>query len=116
MTEPQTYYFLVASQKFLLEQEPLGESLREREKNYRERNKVKDFWFVKSPAFLNAPSMAAIKSQCPQPCAAVISTDANVIRWLKLRLEFVLTGQFTAPSAEIPDAIASLELSELKLD
>jgi len=109
MAEPQTYYFLAASQQFLCEQEPLAESLREREKNYRERNKVKDFWFVKSPAFLNAPSMVAIKHQCPQPCAAVISTDANVIRWLKLRLEFVVTGEFLAPSPEIPDAIASLE-------
>ncbi len=109
MAQPQTYYFVIASQKFLCEQEPLAESLREREKNYRERGKVKDFWFVKSPAFLDAPSMAQFKERCPQPCAAVISTDPQFIRWLKLRLEFVLTGEFIAPSAEIPNAIASRE-------
>ncbi|MCY7337184.1 MAG: DUF2488 domain-containing protein, partial [Chamaesiphon sp.] len=28
--------------------------------------------------------------------------------WLKLRLEFVATGEFQAPSATIPDPIASL--------
>lgn len=104
---PQTYYFIVASRKFLCEEEPLGESLREREKNYRERQKVKDFWFVENPAFLEAPSMAEVKQKCALPTAAVISTDPHVVRWLKLRLEFVLTGEFIAPSPEIPDPIAS---------
>jgi hypothetical protein len=32
-----------------------------------------------------------------------------MITWLKLRLEYVLTGQFDAPSESIPDALASLE-------
>jgi hypothetical protein len=103
-----TYYFVVASRKFLCEEEPLAESLREREKNYQERRKVKDFWFVEYPAFLEAPTMTEIKQKCPLPAAAVISTDPHLVRWLKLRLEFVLTGEFTAPSAAIPDPIASL--------
>ncbi|NJR32177.1 MAG: DUF2488 family protein, partial [Chamaesiphon sp. CSU_1_12] len=29
------------------------------------------------------------------------------ITWLKLRLEFVATGEFQAPSATIPDPIAA---------
>jgi hypothetical protein len=33
------------------------------------------------------------------------------MRWLKLRLEFVVTGEFTAPSASIADALASLAIA-----
>jgi hypothetical protein len=104
----QTYYYLLASQKFLLEEEPFEEVLRERTRNYHEREKAIDFWLVKQPAFLEAPSMVAIKAKCPQPAVAVISTDKQFITWLKLRLEFVFTGEFEAPSVEIPEPLASL--------
>jgi hypothetical protein len=104
----QTYYYLLASQKFLLEEEPFEEVLRERTRNYHEREKAIDFWLVKQPAFLEAPSMTAIKAKCPQPAVAVISTDKQFITWLKLRLEFVFTGEFEAPSAEISEPLASL--------
>lgn len=104
----QTYYYVLASQNFLLEEEPFEEVLRERTRNYHEREKEVDFWLVKQPAFLEAPSMAQVKAKCPQPAVAVISTDKQFITWLKLRLEFVLTGEFTAPSAEISDPLASL--------
>lgn len=105
--KPQTYYFVLASQKFLCEIEPLAETLREREKNYQERGKAKDFWLVLNPAFVYASSMTDYRCKCPQPSAAVISTDRDFITWLKLRLEFVLTGEFTAPSLEIPDPLAT---------
>ncbi len=39
----QTYYYLLASQRFLLEEEPLEEVLRERTRNYREQEKELDF-------------------------------------------------------------------------
>lgn len=104
----QTYYYLVASQRFLLEEEPFEEVLRERTKDYQDKGKEIDFWLVKQPAFLEAPEMAQIKQECPQPAAAVISTNPNFITWLKLRLEFVKTGEFQAPSDTIPDPIASL--------
>ncbi len=104
----QTYYYLLASQRFLLEEEPLEEVLRERTRNYREQEKEIDFWLVKQPAFLEAPQMAQVKQECPQPSAAVVSTNAQFITWLKLRLEFVKTGEFQAPSEEIPDPLASL--------
>jgi len=108
MSGSKTYYFIAASRKFLCEDEPLGESLKERVRNYQERHKEIDFWLVQSPAFLEAPEMQSIGQKCPQPSAAVISTDPQVVRWLKLRLEFVVTGEFVAPSPTIPDPLASL--------
>lgn len=103
-----TYYFLAASQRFLLEEEPLDEVLKERTRNYQEHEREIDFWMIKQPAFLEAPELAAIKAKCPQPAAAIVSTNPQFITWLKLRLEFVATGSFEAPSATISDPLASL--------
>ena len=104
----QTYYYVLASQRFLLEEEPLEEVLRERTRDYQEKNKEIDFWLVKQPAFLEAPELAAAKAKCPQPAVAIISTNKQFITWLKLRLEYVLTGEFQAPSESIPEPLASL--------
>ena len=104
----QTYYYVLASQHFLTEEEPIEEVLKERTRNYHEQEKTIDFWLVKQPAFLEAPEMAKVKQECPQPAAAIISTNPQFITWLKLRLEFVKTGEFQAPSATISDPIASL--------
>jgi hypothetical protein len=52
--------------------------------------------------------MAQIKAKCPQPAAAIISTNSQFITWLKLRLEYVATGEFESPSETIPEALASL--------
>ena len=106
-----TYYYVAASQKFLLEEEPFEEVIEERIRNYKERNKEIDFWFIKQPAFLEAPEMASIKTQIPQPAAAVITTNKQLATWLKLRLEYVLTGEFEAPSESIPEPLASLEMA-----
>jgi len=38
-----------------------------------------DFWWVLQPAFLESPEMAELKAQCPQPSAAVISTNWNLL-------------------------------------
>ena len=102
-----TYYFVAASDRFLTEEEPLDEVLKERRRHYQEHGKEVDFWLVRQPAFLNAAEMKTIREQLPQPAAAVISTDSNFITFMKLRLEFVLDGRFEAPSSEIPDAIAT---------
>lgn len=104
----QTYYYALASQNFLLEEEPVDEVLRERTRNYQDQGKEIDFWLVQQPAFLQAPELAAIAAKCPKPAAAIISTNAQFITWLKLRLEYVATGDFQAPSATIPDPMASL--------
>ncbi|BAY30009.1 hypothetical protein NIES2107_18530 [Nostoc carneum NIES-2107] len=103
-----TYYYVLASQKFLIQEEPLDEVLKERTRHYHEQEKEIDFWLVKQPAFLEAPEMAEIKAKCPQPSAAIISTDKSFITWLKLRLEYVIVGEFEAPSATISDPLASL--------
>ncbi|MEM7772641.1 MAG: MgPME-cyclase complex family protein [Cyanobacteria bacterium P01_E01_bin.6] len=103
-----TYHYILASQKFLLEEEPFEEVLKERVRDYQEKGKEIDFWLVKQPAFLDAPEMAEAKKVCPQPAVAILSTNTQFITWLKLRLEFVLVGEFEAPSDSIPDPLASL--------
>lgn len=104
----KTYYYALASQKFLIQEEPTAEVLKERTRYYHEQEKEIDFWLVKQPAFLEAPEMKDIKNKCPQPAAAIISTNAQFITWLRLRLEYVITGEFSAPSNIIPNPLASL--------
>ena len=102
-----THHFIAASEAFLTVEEPLEEVLRERVRHYGEQGKAIDFGLVKRPAFLEAPELEPIASAIPRPAAAVVSTDEKFITFLKLRLEFVATGRFEAPSTSIPDAIAS---------
>ena len=101
-----TYHFIAASEAFLTVEEPLEEVLRERVRHYGEQGREIDFWLVKRPAFLEAPELDPVASAVPRPAAAVVSTDEKFITFLKLRLEFVATGRFEAPSASIPDALA----------
>ena len=101
------YQFVAASERFLTVEEPLEEVLRERRRNYAENDKTIDFWLVRQPSFLDAPDQASVNDQLPKPAAAVISTDPTFITFLKLRLEYVLEGSFEAPSAAIPEALAS---------
>lgn len=91
-----------------MEEEPLEEVLQERTRYYREQEKSIDFWLIQQPAFLEIPEMAEIKARCPQPAVAVVSTDRSFITWLKLRLEYIIVGEFQAPSDTIPDPLASL--------
>ena len=100
------YHFVAASERFLTEEEPLEEVLSERVRHYGEQGKAIDFWLLKRPAFLEAPQLAASSAAVHRPAAAVVSTDETFITFLKLRLEFVLKGQFEAPSASIPDPLA----------
>lgn len=104
----QTYYYAAGSSRFLLEEEPLEEVLKERRRHYQEQEQPIDFWLIRQPAFLEAPSMSSVKAQIPQPAVAIVSTNKNFIAWLKLRLEYVATGEFQAPSEEISDPLASL--------
>ena len=98
-----TYFFIAASQKFLTIEEPLEEILKERIRNYKENNKEIDFWLLKNPSFLKANQFIDLNSKIPSPPAAVISTDKKFITFLKLRLEFVVVGEFECPNAEITD-------------
>ena len=98
-----TYFFVAASKKFLTVEEPLEEILRERERNYKENNKEKDFWLLKNPYFLKTSQFADLTAKIPSPPAAILSTDKKFITFLKLRLEFVAVGEFEFPNAEITD-------------
>ena len=98
-----TYFFVAASEKFLTVEEPLEEILKERERNYKENNKEKDFWLLKNPSFLQTTQFADLTAKIPSPPAAVLSTDKKFITFLKLRLEFVAVGEFESPNAEISD-------------
>jgi hypothetical protein len=104
----QTYHYLLASRHYILEEEPTEEVLKERTRYYQEQEKAIDFWLIHQPAFLEAPEMTALKAKCPQPAVAIVSTDQQFITWLKLRLEYVIVGEFQAPSSTIPEPLASL--------
>jgi hypothetical protein len=101
-----TYYFLAASDRFLFTEEPTDEVITERIRNYQENEKEIDFWVVKDPAFLNLSGLESVKAKVPTPAAAIVSTNKTFITWLKLRLEFVITGEFE--SNDQASAIASL--------
>ena len=97
------YFFVAASEKFLIFEEPLEEILKERERNYKENNKEIDFWLLKKPLFLKSSQFVDLIEKIPSPTAAVISTDKKFITFLKLRLEFVAVGEFESPSEDIID-------------
>ncbi len=103
-----TYHYVAASERFLCEEEPLAEVLRERQDHYKEQHKTVDFWLVRQPAFLDAEPVKACGAAIPRPAAAVISTDGKFIDFMKLRLEWVSRGQFEAPTPAIPHPFASL--------
>ncbi len=98
-----TYFFIAASEKFLTIEEPLEEILKERERNYKENNKERDFWLLKNPSFLQITQFDDLRAKTRSPPAAVLSTDKKFITFLKLRLEFVAVGEFEFPNAEITD-------------
>nr|YP_010338276.1 hypothetical protein MW410_pgp154 [Bangia atropurpurea]UNJ18226.1 hypothetical protein [Bangia atropurpurea] len=89
-----TYYFALASQNFLLTEEPLEEVFRERINYYQSHNKAIDFWLIPDPKFLNKPEMIKFKNIVPDEAIAIISTNSIFINWLKLRIGYVCTGQF----------------------
>lgn len=100
-----TYYFIAASKKFLTEEEPLEEILKERRRNYKENNREIDFWLLISPLFLKCAELKELYNKIPKPQAAVISTDKKFIIFLKLRCEFVAFGELELPNTELSDPL-----------
>ncbi|CAD6211071.1 unnamed protein product [Miscanthus lutarioriparius] len=110
--KPETYYFLVANAKFMLdEEEHFQEQLAEKLRNYGERDKEQDFWLVVEPKFLDR--FPNITKRLKRPAVALVSTDGNWITFMKLRLDRVLQDQFDAESVE--EALASNPV-ELKFE
>ncbi len=111
VAEPITYHFVVASLSFL-RSEPLEEVLEERRRHYEERRCPVDFFWVPQPAFMEAPQLKPLRDKLSGPLGAVVSTNEDFIRWLKVRLTFVEMGSFVAPSESIPDPLRSLSAAQ----
>nr|YP_010986069.1 hypothetical protein NDC12_pgp149 [Polyopes affinis]WOL36987.1 hypothetical protein [Polyopes affinis] len=92
------YYFAIASQNFLVNEEPIEEILRERTSYYKRINKDIDFWLILNPNFINLPELSSVKQQIMGQSAAIVSFDRKFIKWLKLRISFVVTGDFQSQS------------------
>nr|YP_011007583.1 hypothetical protein V2497_pgp077 [Syringoderma abyssicola]WAM65012.1 hypothetical protein [Syringoderma abyssicola] len=102
-----TYYFVIASNKFLLIEEPVEEVLRERVQHYQRVKKPIDFWLVQVPSFLGSFDMKNLQARLPRNCSAIISTDKSFITWLKLRFNNVAIGNFISPTNDIPSPLSS---------
>lgn len=90
------YYFLIASQDFLLYQEPIEEILRERLAHYHALNKKVDFCLTTNLFFLNLPDLASMKKTLTKPSVAIISLNPRFINWLKLRIQYGAKGSFVS--------------------
>ncbi|KAM7501681.1 hypothetical protein LguiB_000585 [Lonicera macranthoides] len=91
------YYFVVANAKFMLDdEEHFQEQLCERLRLFEERNMEQDFWLVIEPKFLD--KFPDITKRLKRPAVALVSTNGTWIRFMKLRLDRVLTESFEADS------------------
>lgn len=97
------YYFALASQNFLLNEEPVEEILRERIEHYKSIGKKIDFWLVINPDFVNFSHLNINQVNFHNSCAAIVSLDKFFIQWLKLRMSFIAIGQFNSKSVFIPN-------------
>ena len=88
------YHFVVASQDFLIKEEPIEEILRERKNYYKSISKEIDFWFILDPHFIDNAIFDDNYVKLPKRCAAIVSLDKQFIQWLKLRIVFVAVGTF----------------------
>lgn len=104
MNKPK-YYFVLASQEFLITKEPLEEVLRERIQYYSKTKKNIDFWLLPTPQFLQAEEFKCLKTKFPPNSIAIVSTNKIFITWLKLRLNNVFVGEFSAPNPQIKDPL-----------
>ncbi|KAL9320178.1 hypothetical protein ACSQ67_012017 [Phaseolus vulgaris] len=97
--EANKYYFVVANAKFMLdEEEHFQEQLFERLRLFGERNQEQDFWLVIEPKFLD--KFPNITNRLKRPAVALVSTNGTWIKFMKLRLDRVLSDSFEAESLE----------------
>lgn len=89
-----TYYLAMASKKFLLEQEPIEEMLRERTQYYKSNNLPVDFWFIKDLTESKLPEITQFQKHINKPAAMIISTNETFINWIKLRVQHVFIESF----------------------
>lgn len=99
------YYFLLASQEFLISKEPLEEVLRERTQYYTKTKTNIDFWLLPSPNFAELGRYKFIKDRFSQNSLAIVSTNKVFITWLKLRLNQVFIGEFSGPNEKVKNPL-----------
>ena len=99
-----SYYFALASQDFLVNEEPVEEILRERKSYYASIRKEIDFWFILNPEFTEYAVFDNKYTKLPKDCAAIVSLDKKFIQWLKLRIGFVATGKFESSALSISNS------------
>jgi len=97
------YHFIIASQHFFLDQEPIEEILRERTRYYKSNNKDIDFWFVLDPNFDTSTDCNINFLSINKSFAAIVSLDKQFIQWLKLRLVLVYIGSFKSKNVFLPE-------------
>nr|YP_010147448.1 Ycf54 [Scytosiphon lomentaria]QQP22278.1 Ycf54 [Scytosiphon lomentaria] len=115
---PVKYFFVIGSSKFLLDNEPLEEILRERIQQYAREKKTIDFWIIKSPKFLNSLDLIDVKNKLTKDglgkaeLSAIVSLDEVFIKWMKLRLQNVAESNFMvfANDNDIESPLASENL------
>lgn len=102
---PSPYYYLVMSQVDFFENQVIEEILRERATFYHFQKKIRDFWLVLQPSFLQDSQLQEkmtrtwfYNSQIKRPenseqkglyFVSLVSLDKNFIQWIALR-----TGHF----------------------
>jgi hypothetical protein len=100
------YYFILMSQKDFLENQVIEEILRERANYYVTKEKLKDFWIVNSPNFINLPEIrnkinsskfykqkvniitTQLNSSSYEFYSALVTSDYEFIKWIQLRLGY----------------------------
>lgn len=92
------YYFAIATQNFLLNEEPVEEILRERERYYNSLDKKIDFWFIVNNDLIHNYCGQTVTLKKVKKYAAIISLDEDFIQWFKLRVSFVNIGHFQSES------------------
>jgi hypothetical protein len=86
------WYAVVANAEFMLhdvQNEAFAEQLRERRRYLKEKNIPENFFLVSEPTWLDKQFPDQAK-RVSRPCVALISTDKQWIKFMKLRLDRVL--------------------------
>ena len=102
----KNYYFILMSQKDFLENQVIEEVLREKANYYTSKNKLKDFWIVNSPSFIESEeiktkivnsnfykqknnSLNSNLNNCNYKFySALITSDFEFIKWFQLRIGY----------------------------
>ena len=94
------YYYIIMSQKDMLENEALEEILRERANHYFSKSKILDFWLLISPNFVskiekkieNSPfykqKEKLIKNNNNSFYSVLMTSNKEFLQWLCLRLGY----------------------------